>query len=162
MTDDALLRRFESASLATSEWTHEAHVRVAAMYLSQHGFDEAVARVRQGIRAFNAVHPSSDGPLGGYHETITVAFMRLIYAAMTEEARQGVPFATSSEFCRRHPSLLDKRLILRFYSREAIEHPEARRTLIPPDRAPLPDQLSNDIRFHIAPAPEALRQGHGR
>ena len=65
MTDDQLLVAFESLALPFSQWTHRAHVRVAFCYLRRHPFDEALARMRAGIRAYNAHHAVPDGPTSG-------------------------------------------------------------------------------------------------
>ena len=74
MTDDEFLRAFQECTFTRSEWTHEAHVRMAWLYLTRLPFVEALDRVRCGIRKLNAKIGTPDG----YHETITVAFVRVI------------------------------------------------------------------------------------
>jgi len=61
MTEDELLRRFEDLTLPLAQWTHRAHVQVAYAYLSAHPFDEALDRMRRGIRAYNAANHVEDG-----------------------------------------------------------------------------------------------------
>ena len=54
MTDDEFLDAFESCKLARQDWTHEAHVRMAWLYLTRVGFDADVFdRVRCGIKKLN-------------------------------------------------------------------------------------------------------------
>jgi hypothetical protein len=129
MTDDEFLAAFEAAAIARTDWTHEAHVRMAWLYLTRYPFAEAREQVRAGIRKLNAVIGSPDG----YHDTITVAFVRVIAARVT-------PGEMYPAFRDRHPDLLDRTLsaLARHYSPEVLYSPEARRAFVGPDREPLP------------------------
>ena len=62
MEDAEFLSRFEGVRLPFEQWTHRAHVKVAYLYLRRHPFEEALDRMRLGIRAFNAVHRVEEGP----------------------------------------------------------------------------------------------------
>lgn len=132
MSDDDFLKAFEDCSLPFTAWNHRAHVRVAFLYLSRLGLAEAIDRMRSGIQAYNAVHGVEDGPLMGYHETTTQAFMRLIHQTL----RVRGPFQDSDEFCERNPELLDRRVLLRYYTRDRIMEPAAKVDFIEPDIAP--------------------------
>jgi hypothetical protein len=129
MTDDEFLAAFEAATLPRSEWTHEAHIRTAWLYLTRLPFAEAVQRPRAGIRAYNEVH----GNPAAYHDTVTVGFVRLIASRLT--AKEG--FAA---FLERNPELLDRHRppLLRHYSRAKLESAEARERFVEPDLLPLP------------------------
>jgi hypothetical protein len=132
--DDQFLRTFEERTLPFREWTHRAHLRVAWLFLSRLPYGVALDRMRSGIQAYNAAHRVPEGPERGYHETTTVAFMRLIHARL-------IPGATATSFdafCSAHPDLLDKRVLLQFYSRERIMSADAKRTFVDPDLCPLP------------------------
>ena len=132
MTDDEFLAAFEACRLERKAWTHEAHVRMAWLYLTRLPFDEALQRVRSGIQKLNAKIGSPDG----YHETITVAFVRVIASRL----RVGEVYET---FRDRHPDLLDRTLsaLLRHYTKERLHSPEARKAFITPDREELPGPL---------------------
>lgn len=134
--DISLLAVFEDRSLPLEQWNHRAHVRVAFLYLSRFERDEAIARLRSGIKAYNAAHGVEDGPESGYHETTTQAFMRLIHHAI----RECKPFRDSHQFCEAHPQLLDRRVLLRYYTRDRIMMPEAKITFVEPDIAPLENE----------------------
>ena len=140
MTDDELLRGFEDLSLPFSEWTHRAHIRVAFLYLSAYPFDEALDRIRAGIKAYNAANNRPDGPTEGYHETTTAAFMRLVDAMMRAYG-EACPTADSESFCETHPQLLSSRVLRLFYSPERRLHPDAKTRFVEPDLAPLPRVL---------------------
>lgn len=133
MSDDDFLTAFENCSLPFAHWNHRAHVRIAFLYLSRLDLAEAIDQMRSGIKAYNAVHGVEDGPSMGYHETTTQTFMRLIHEAV----RKRGPFQDSHEFCERNPELLDRRLLLCFYTRDRIMEPAAKTDFVEPDIAPL-------------------------
>ena len=68
----ALVRAFEDTSLPRAEWTHRAHLTVALWYLTRHSGREATARIRTGIKRYNAAKGVLTTPTGGYHETLTL------------------------------------------------------------------------------------------
>ncbi|MDQ3332875.1 MAG: hypothetical protein M3552_19870 [Planctomycetota bacterium] len=115
MTDDQLLRRFEDLSLPFGQWTHRAHIRVAFLYPRTHPFEEALRRVRAGIKAYNAANSRPDGPLEGYNETTTAAFLRLVDTTM-RVYEEKLPTADSEAFCDAHPQLLSSSVSRLFYS----------------------------------------------
>src|SRR5919206_1370190 len=92
----ALVRRFEDCTLPREEWTHAAHLTVALWHLLQFDWPEAVARVRRGIKRYNAAHGIVETPTGGYHETLTLFWLRTVRAFLEEgrnEARALVHLA---------------------------------------------------------------------
>lgn len=129
MTDDDFLTAFEAVTFTRPEWTHEAHVRMARLYLLRFPFADAVQKVRLGIQKLNGVIGSPDG----YHDTITVAFVRVIADRLREPTEYEA-------FRDRNPDLFDRTLptLLRYYSKEHLYTPEARRGFVEPDLAPLP------------------------
>jgi hypothetical protein len=72
--------------------------------------------------------------LVGYHETITVAWLRIIAATIRH---YGAP-ARADDFCDRHPHLLAPTLLRLFYSRERLASPESKIRFVEPDLNPLP------------------------
>ncbi len=70
---------------------------------------------------------------GGYHETITVAFVRVIGGRL----RTGESYEA---FRDRNPDLFDRTLsaLLRHYTKERLHSAEARQRFIEPDREELP------------------------
>ena len=131
---ESLVRRFESCALPFAEWTHAAHLTVALWHLLQYDWPEAVARVRSGIKRYNAAHGIVETPTGGYHETLTIFWMRTVRAyleAERNEARALVHLA--NELAATH----DKGLPLSHYTRERLFSPEARAAWVEPDLRPL-------------------------
>lgn len=138
MIDAELMTKFEDLSLPFEQWTHEAHVRVAYICLSAAPFDEALARLRRGIRAYNAANDVPESELEGYNETTTAAFLHLIDAVRRAYA-EVMPVTDSLAFCRTHPQLMSKHVLRFFYSPGRRLHPDAKRRFIEPDMAPLPN-----------------------
>ncbi len=134
MTDEAFLGRFEAAALPPEQWRHRDHVRVAYLYLRQHPLDVAIVKMRRGLHTLNAAHKVPDAPDRGYHETMTVAWMRLVHCALCEFG----PAESADAFLDQHTQLLSKRALLLFYSRDLIMSPQAKAAFIGPDLAPLP------------------------
>ena len=137
MSDDAFLRQFEDCSLPFSEWTHRAHLRVAFLYARGFQFETALARMRSGIKAFNAAHQVPETETRGYNETITHSMMRLVAATIAAYG-DALPTPTSDDFCDAHPQLMNKHVLRLFYSPERRMHPDAKTQFIEPDLALLP------------------------
>ena len=129
MSDDEFLAAFDETTLPAAAWTHAAHVRMAYLKFTRLPDGEALAAIRSGIQRYNA----AQGNHPGYHETITVAFARLIADRMGPADPRPWP-----EFAAEHPELMSPAALERHYSRETLFSAEARAAFVPPDREPLP------------------------
>jgi hypothetical protein len=131
LSDADFLHAFESCTLPATSWTHTAHVRLAWLRLNQVPYEAALESVRHGIQSYNNAVLKKEG---AYHETITVAFMRLV----NDAKRNGVKHFADLE-CE-YPWLLDRKLsaLLEYYSRDRLFSAEARSGYIEPDLKPLP------------------------
>ena len=134
MDDVSLLRQFEDTSLPMEQWGHREHVKTAYLYLLNHSFDDAVAKMRTGLLAYNEAQNVPDELTRGYHETLTQAWMRLVHVTLKLYGRCD----TADVFVDANSQLLSMRALLLFYSRDRILSAEAKRGFIPPDLAPLP------------------------
>jgi len=133
-SDEDLLVQFENQTLPKEEWTHRAHVRVGYFYLVKHPFDVALVLMREGVKKLNAAHGVEEGPLSGYNETTTHAFLHLIAATM---AAYG-PMPDADSFCDRHTQLMNRNVLRLFYSPDRRTDPRAKTDFVEPDLAPLP------------------------
>src|SRR3712207_9588026 len=86
-----VLRGFNDRSLPRARWTHAAHLTVALWHLLQFDWPEAVARVRAGIKRYNAAHGIHATHAGGYHETLTLFWMRTVRAFLEAERNEDPP-----------------------------------------------------------------------
>ena len=132
--DEAFLKAFEDCTLPFTEWRHRAHLKVAYLYLRELPFGDALIKVRKNIQRYNAATNTPEGLERGYHETITVSWMRLIHFALSERG----PAASADEFVEREAHVLNKEALLKFYSREQLISWRAKSEFVEPDLAPFP------------------------
>lgn len=143
MKDDQIfLRQFQSCTLPFEQWTHRSHVKVAYLYASLYSFDEALEKMRTGIKAYNAKNNVPETATSGYNETTTVAFLTLI-ASTISVYTELFPTQDSDAFCDRHPHLLQKSLLRLFYSPDRRGHLEAKHRFMEPDLTRLPEIKPN-------------------
>jgi uncharacterized glyoxalase superfamily protein PhnB len=125
LSDAEFLRRFDAGTLDLASFDHEAHFRAAWLCLRHAPMREAVGRLRRGLKrlAIAAGQPQR------YHETITVAYARLIHRQMR---RLGNP--PWDEFRVQSGDLFapDLGALRAIYDDGALDAPTARRTFVPP------------------------------
>ena len=125
LSDAEFLAAFHACSLPPACFHHVDHLRLAWLHIHQHPLDVATEHVRNGIQAY-AKHL---GRIESYHETITVAWVRLI--ASHDES-------SFDEFLRLNEHRLNKELLHRFWSPELLQSETARQEWVGPDRLDLP------------------------
>ena len=130
MDVQGLVTRLESLSLSHDEFHHRQHLEVAFWYLQSRGIDAGSHAILHAIEAF-AKHL---GHAEKFHQTITLFWIHLVAVAIATADRWDSPDALIAE----HPTLLDKDLPLRFYSRELLFSDKARTQWVEPDIEPLP------------------------
>lgn len=126
LADDAFIRAFEAAELGA--FTHVDHLRVAYLYAVRGGAGEAI----RGTRKIRALAASAGAP-GKFHETITVAWARVIAHLVERSASRS--FGT---FLAEHPELLNRRLLSTHYSEDLLFSTRARASFVEPDLIALP------------------------
>ena len=132
---EALVRGFLSCTLPWSAWTHAAHLTVALWHLLHYDWAEAVERVRRGIKLYNTANRVATTRERGYHETITLFWMRYVRAFLEANYNEGRSLASlANELIVR----ADRNAPLEHYSRELLFSWEARRAWAEPDLKPLP------------------------
>lgn len=131
--DEIFLSAFEGVTLPFQEWTHEAHLRMAWNYIREHGKEAAVPYIKLGIQRFN--EKNRDKIKTGYHETITTFFIELVSDAIIQSFNENLTF---EEFLSNNKHLMDKDLLLEYYSTDVIFNEEAKNRFVPPDKKKLP------------------------
>jgi len=132
--DEQFLAEFEACRWPLDQWHHQHHIKVAYLYLRRFPFDEAVRRIRERIKAHNNAHNVPESLTGGYHETMTQAWMRLVDLTLREYG----PAETADLFYEQNPQLSEKKVLRLFYSRELFMSSRAKTEFVEPDLAPLP------------------------
>ena len=123
-----MVAAFERCDWPYARWTHRAHIGVSLCYLRAWPFDDALARVRKHINLYNQAHRNPTG----YHETLTVLFMRRVqqYLRCHPESSLVGAIEELAVAC-------DMQGPLRYYSAERLWSAEARAGWMEPDREPL-------------------------
>ena len=111
MDDVGLTRALERGELADAGFHHADHLRVAWVYLSEcGGADAALARMAATLRRFAA----SVGKPDKYSDALTAFWIYQLASA-----RAMMPGATIDDVFTAWPRLLDKDLVLAYYSGDA-------------------------------------------
>lgn len=140
MNDQELYDRFCDCTLPAEEWTHRGHVKVAYLHLCKFPFEEALEKLRTRIQKYNASRNVPEGPLQGYNETTTHAFLHILQATI-QAYGEKLPTADADSFCDTHTHLQNKHLLRIFYSPERRLHPDAKTKFVAPDLTELPKIL---------------------
>jgi hypothetical protein len=136
---EALVRDFETGALPRRRWTHAAHLVVALWYVRRCEWKTAVRLLRARIKFYNASHGVADTPTSGYHETITIFWLRAVraFCARTQAHKRGLASLANEMLV----ALGDKNLPLKFYTRERLMSVEARSRYVEPDLRPVGRQF---------------------
>lgn len=136
-SDDAihLGARFEMCAISAKEWTHAAHLTVGLWHVARYGREEALARMRVGIRRLNESHGGVNSATAGYHETITVAYITLL-SQFLEQRNHDESLGDLLARLLDGP-LAAREMLLAFYSRDLLMSTAARAEWREPDLAPL-------------------------
>ena len=129
-----LVREFEACTLPRVEWTHHAHLTVALCYLVRHEEAEATKLIRDGIRRYNEACGIETTRTSGYHETITLFYIRVIEKFLSAANLDCTLAALANSLIH---ACGDKNLLLEYYSRERLVSWEARMEWLGPDRKSL-------------------------
>ena len=143
MNIDDLGARFEACAIPKEEWTHAAHLVVGLWHVHRYGADEALIRLRSGIRRLNESNGGVNSATDGYHETITAAYVRLL-AQYLDWCHSNQSLSERASQLLESP-LAGKQTLFTFYSRDRLMSTTARAEWIEPDIAPI------DVRAILAP-----------
>ena len=130
-SDVDFLRAFEDQTFPAELFHHREHIRVAWLYLKSTDASRAAERMSEGIRRF----ANHQGATQKYHHTLTLAWMRLVAAALVETP-EGYTF---EQFITAHPQLKDTKVLAKYYSKDLLQTAAAREAWAEPDLQPLPD-----------------------
>jgi hypothetical protein len=127
MNDREFVEAFEACSIASADFHHADHVRLAWIHLRERPLIEAIERFTTSLQRFAAHH----GIAGLYHETITWAYLLLIHERLQRDgtAQDWEAFRDANgDLFARKPSILEQ-----YYAAETLKSDVARRTFVLPD-----------------------------
>ncbi len=122
-----VIRGFENGTVLRADWRHAEHLTVALYYLTNHDFETAVKKMRDGL--FNlllafGIDLAKEMP---YHETLTVFWMRTV--ADYNSSTNG---STLLDKANGLVEKFDKDYPLRFYDHDLLFSDLARSCYIEP------------------------------
>lgn len=122
---------FEACAITPGQFNHEAHLRIAYVYLVENDLAAAKEKMRQALLTFLEVHGV---PATKFHETLTGAWLLAVRHFMGRTAS-----ASFAEFAASSRPLLDSKVMLTHYSAGALFSPEARASFVEPDLEAIPE-----------------------
>lgn len=139
---ESLIRKFEDCSLPKAEWTHAAHLTVG-LYYSFHN-PAAIAKnvMTDGIYRLNDAHGTPNTETSGYHETLTVFWMKMLASfAETNKDEENLRLLTNKMLVFYD----DAGLPFKYYTRERLFSVEARFNYIEPDLASFTESVNDSL-----------------
>lgn len=130
----ALVSAFEACNFHPSEFRHYQHLTVALWYVWHLSPDEASVKMTEGIRRLAETYGKM-----GYHETITLFWLRIVANFVGEHRSNGSLSATANALIDR---CNDKDLIGQFYSAELLATDKAKAEWVEPDLKALPESTA--------------------
>ncbi len=131
-TEDREFRnRFEACSIAAGSFSHRDHLRLAYVYLCESPASVAFHQIKDALARFldhHQVDPTK------YNETVTHAWVLAVRHFM----ERAVPCSSFDEFIAISSALLESKIMLTHYSEERLFSEDARRSVLAPDRDPIP------------------------
>lgn len=124
VTDPKLLASFEAESIEPSTFGHRDHVVVAFDLLRRDDFVTAAAKYAACIRGM----AEKAGAPEKFNATITLAFMSLI-----AERMHAGDYSDFASFEAANTDLASKDVLSRWYSKDRLTSPQARRQFLLPD-----------------------------
>jgi hypothetical protein len=125
VTDAEFRAAFEDTSL--EPFHHADHIRMAWIYLGSYPLFEAMARFIAALKRYAA----SRGAPDRYHETITLAYLLLVYERMRDREPWAAFASRNSDLLRWNPSALAT-----YYRAETLATNDARARFVLPDVQP--------------------------
>lgn len=125
MKPAALADALVAGRLAPAGFGHREHLAAAWALLRRYPFLTAAQRLAEGIERVAAAAGAPDK----VNVTMTLAFLSLV-----DERRGAGPDDGFDAFVARHPDLLERNVLSRWYSDARLQGPRARATFLMPDR----------------------------
>jgi hypothetical protein len=128
MSNQEIIRQFESGALPPESFHHVDHVRLAFAYLHEYPPLTALDKFCSALKQFAA----KLGKPEKYNETVTYAYLFLI-----REKMALCSGADWDEFAQRNPELLvwKNGILNRYYQSKTLESDFARRVFVFPDKS---------------------------
>jgi hypothetical protein len=132
---DHFIAAFEGCTLPKERWTHGAHLLTAACYVHASGQMAAIERMRICIKRYNESVGGQNTETSGYHETITVAWIKLLDSLLRDVSVVRMPERAQFAKLAMDRYARDREVFRRYYDFDLVASVEARCNWIEPTLA---------------------------
>jgi hypothetical protein len=117
------------------QFRHRQHINLAFLAVRRYGMPEAIGTICRWIRQVAAYEQAPQK----FHHTVSRAWVELVAYHLGPDTDGTDPGDTDFDaFARRHPALLDKRLLSQHYRSATLAAAPARHGWVEPDLRPFP------------------------
>jgi hypothetical protein len=127
---DNFIAAFEEGSLPKERWTHGAHIFTGACYVHAFGEEAAIDRMRRNVSAYNLAVGGQNTATSGYHETVTILWIKLLAEFRAQHLNLDRVAFTSLAVEHFAPQ---RDLLRRHYDYDIVASTEARRVWVAPN-----------------------------
>lgn len=127
---ESLVTAFEDCVLPRPCWTHQAHLTVALWYLTHFSEAEAIRYMRDRICKYNAAVGIENTKNTGYHETLTLFWMRIVLHHLACKSKDYFFVDLANNLIATYNNT---ELPLEYYSRNLLLSAAARISWVEPD-----------------------------
>ncbi len=127
---DEFVALFILEKLQKKHWTHKAHLTIGIWHLLKYTKDEATCLIRARIIIYNEAIGIKNSFGTGYHETITLFWILVIYEYLNRNKGKEVDLVNEFVNC----NIYNFNFIFDYYSKELLFSKKARAFGAEPDR----------------------------
>lgn len=129
------VRQFRECTLPKSRWQHAAHLLIALWYADEYK-EDALPMVRLAILKYNESTGGRNTETEGYHETVTVFWMRMVQVFLRDKRNERPLHEVAADLIAEYS--FRKNLFREYYSFDLTKSTEARQRWVSPDLRRLP------------------------
>lgn len=126
LSDSEFIQQFVEGTLSTNLFNHEAHLRLAWLYINMFGLKQAERDIQNQLQNFVSIVGAKDK----YNKTLTIVSIRIV-----DHFMQKFKSDNFIDFINEFPQLLYefKTLVSRYYSFDIFSSQEAKVEFLKPD-----------------------------
>ena len=127
-----LVEQFIGCTLPKTEWTHEAHLITCVWHLEQYSQLESICLLRSRIITYNHSVGGQNTTSGGYHETLTQFYVKVIDHFLLNLDNPNLSFKEKCDRLLLSP-IANREYPLEYYTKELLYSLTCRATWVEPD-----------------------------
>lgn len=127
-----IIQSFIKLTLPKAEWTHEAHLVTCIWHLEQYNELESICLLRSRIITYNQSVGGQNTTTGGYHETLTQFYVKIIELFLKNLDNPNLNFEEKCDRLLKSP-IANREYPLEYYTKELLFSLTCRATWVEPD-----------------------------